>query len=87
MNQADKKRYIAIDEILWKDWDPIGVNDNENLRDEYQSYTPHVFKLKKEGADLHKIARHLYQLETVGMGMSGNLMRCEVIAEKIIELK
>ena len=32
--------YKRIDEILWEDWDPIGVNDVEEARDEYQSYLP-----------------------------------------------
>ncbi|NDV64883.1 hypothetical protein [Bacteroides sp. 224] len=90
MNQTDKDLYIAIDEILWKDWDPIGVNDNENIRDEYQGYTPQVFKLKKKGADLHKITQHLYQLITVNMGMTGDkdlvLNHCKAIAQKILDL-
>lgn len=28
--------YKRIDEILWFDWDPIGVNQIEEARDEYQ---------------------------------------------------
>jgi hypothetical protein len=90
MNEKDKAIYKAIDEILWKDWDPIGVNDNENIRDEYQSYTPHIFSLKKQGIDIHKIAQHLYQLETVSMGMTGEkdlvLNHCKAIAQKIFDL-
>ena len=35
MTDKQKKLYKAIDEILWKDWDPIGVNDIEDVRDEY----------------------------------------------------
>ncbi len=86
MKKEDVSLYKTIDEILWFDWDPIGVNDNEEIRDEYQGYTPQVFKLKKDGADLNKIAKHLYQLETVSMGMNGNLEQCKEIAEKIINL-
>ncbi|BEG99076.1 hypothetical protein [Bacteroides sedimenti] len=90
MNEKDKSIYQAIDEILWRDWDPIGVNDNEDIRDEYQSYTPHIFSLKKQGADIHKIAQHLYQFETINMGMTGNkelvLNHCKTIAQKILDL-
>jgi len=53
------KIYKLIDEILWKDWDPIGVNDIPSARDEYQSYTPQVFSLKTANADPEKIAQHL----------------------------
>jgi hypothetical protein len=37
LNKEHKKIYNQIDEILWKDWDPIGVNDFEDARDEYSS--------------------------------------------------
>ncbi|WP_302568333.1 hypothetical protein [Culturomica massiliensis] len=90
MSERDEVIYKAIDEILWKDWDPIGINENENIRDEYQGYTPHVFTLKIQGADVHKIAQHLYKLETIDMGMTGDkelvLNHCKTIAQKIIEL-
>lgn len=86
-----KRQYIElynrIDKILWEDWDPIGVNDNENIRDEYSSYVPYIVKLKTDGADIVKIANHLYQLETGSLGMNGSMERCREIAQKIIELQ
>lgn len=84
MTEKEKKLYKAIDEILWKDWDPIGLNDNEEVRDEYQGYTPHIFSLTIQGADKLKIAEHLYKIWTVDMGMTGNKIHCEQIAEKIL---
>jgi len=30
--------YRKIDEILWFDWDPIGISDVDDARDEYESY-------------------------------------------------
>lgn len=60
--------FNEIDKILWKDWDPIGVNDIEDARDEYQSYTPHVFSLVIHGADKEKIKKYLSQLEINSMG-------------------
>lgn len=41
----------AISQILWENWDPLGVNDNENIRDEYDSYVPKIVRLKMHGAD------------------------------------
>jgi hypothetical protein len=87
MDLKQKELYEKIDEILWKEWDPIGVNDNEKIRDEYQGYTPHIFSLKINGVDEIKIARHLFELETVSMGMTGNKEYCERIAKKIVELE
>jgi hypothetical protein len=78
--------YKKIDDILWYDWDPIGVNDIAP-RDEYQSYVSQIFRLKKSGADKQEIANLLLKLETKTMGMGGTMEKCLIIAEKIIELK
>ena len=85
MTEKQKESYNIIDEILWREWDPIGVNDIEDVRDEYKSYTPHIFSLTIQGADKMKIAEHLYKLETVNMGLTGNKNHCEEIAQKILE--
>ena len=42
--------YRKIDDILWLDWDPIGVNDMAP-RDEYQSYVPGILRLVKSKAE------------------------------------
>ena len=34
MTSEQKQLYKKIDEILWKEWDPIGVNDIDDVRDE-----------------------------------------------------
>ncbi|MES2619260.1 MAG: hypothetical protein V4615_00290 [Bacteroidota bacterium] len=81
-----KKLYNAIDEILWNDWDPIGVNGIAP-RDEYQSYTPIIFKLKTNGADKEAIAKRLHEIETVTIGVIGNLDHCREIAGRILNLQ
>jgi hypothetical protein len=80
-----KDVYKQIDEILWNDWDPIGVNEYEEARDEYQSYLPLVFNLKKNNAGKETIAQHLLKIETESMGLFGNIENCKSVAEKIVE--
>jgi hypothetical protein len=46
--------YKKIDNILWTDWDPIGIHD-ETPRDEYRGYIPEILRLKKSGADRKKL--------------------------------
>jgi hypothetical protein len=77
--------YKNIDEILWNDWDPIGINDVAP-RDEYQSYTPEIFTLKLNGAEKEMIALKLFEIETKTMGLFGNIENCRLVATKIIEL-
>ena len=76
--------YKKIDDILWFDWDPIGINDVA-LRDEYQSYVPEIFELVKAKIDRQEIAKWLLKLETDNMGMSGTLENCLEIADKILD--
>ena len=54
--------YQQIDQILWEDWDPIGINDDAP-RDEYQGYTPIILKLVKSNSDAKKIAQKLHEIE------------------------
>ncbi|MGY3088758.1 riboflavin kinase/FMN adenylyltransferase [Hymenobacter sp. UYAg731] len=82
---TEKAIYRAIDEILWNDWDPIGVNDIAP-RDEYQMYTPEIFSLKTTGATADVIAKRLHELEQIRMGLSGNIEHCKEVAQKIIDL-
>lgn len=81
---SDFLLYKKIDDILWFDWDPIGINDIAP-RDEYQSYIPEIFGLVKAKADIQVIASRLHKLETDNMGMSGTLKNCLIIADKILK--
>lgn len=60
---------LAVQEVLFREWDPIGVNDNELCRDEYNSYAPTICEWLREGVDEFKLARHLSQLARVSMGL------------------
>ncbi|MDY3530303.1 hypothetical protein PG593_11035 [Riemerella anatipestifer] len=75
--------YKKIDDILWFDWDPIGINDFAP-RDEYQSYVSEIFGLVKANADRQEIANRLHKLETENMGMGGTIEKCLTIADKIL---
>jgi len=79
------KLYQNIDFILWKEWDPIGVS--ELARDEYQTYTAKIFKMKKSERTIKEISEHLYKLETLSMGLNGNKDNCDRVAKMINELK
>ena len=85
-NEEPTNLYEAIDLILWNDWNPIGINDIAP-RDEYQSYTPTIFRLKRSGADSETIARTLHKIETETIGVLGNIDHCRQVADKIINLR
>jgi hypothetical protein len=70
MPRDGEREIEAIGEILWRDWDPIGVNAHPEARGEYDGYIGGIRRLLDAGADKVKIVRHLRQIETVGMGLS-----------------
>ena len=78
--------YRKIDEILWYDWDPIGVNSTTDTRNEYQGYVPEIVRLKQNGMSKREIALHLFKIETERMGLSGIMANCLKIADRIINL-
>lgn len=80
------KLYRAIDEILWNDWDPIGINNN-GPRDEYQGYIPPIFNLILADADLETIAKKLDQIAVERLGMESNIEHCRKVARKLINIK
>ena len=74
---------------LWRDWDPIGINDLGGPEDEYDSYVGSVCSLLFSGADIYKIRQHLSQIETVNMGLSSpcpNLSHLDDIATKLLAM-
>jgi hypothetical protein len=41
--------YEGIDEILWREWDPIGISELEDApRDEYYGYLPQVQTVSRD---------------------------------------
>lgn len=86
MISNQKKIYDTIDNILWSEWDPIGVNEIEEARDEYQSYTPEIFNLKLNGADAETISNALREIQTVRIELYNNLENCGHVAQKIFDL-
>ena len=71
LSKVEKELYKRVARILWKDWDPIGVyNEEDEWDDEYDGYVPSVFNLLIEGRDTHKISNHLTIIASESMGLS-----------------
>jgi len=60
----------SVREVLFRDWHPIGVNDNPSCSDEYDSYAPTLCRYLRQGADESRLAAHLRQIVTVSMGLT-----------------
>ncbi len=87
LNTKEKELYRRTDEILHYLWDPIGVSDTPQARDEYHGYFPKVFARLIEGAEAHTIAEYLTTVESREMGMTQNNKKALEVAHILIETK
>ena len=71
---------------LWRDWDPIGVNNISDADDEYDSYVGSICSLLLSGADAHQIRQHLSRIETEYMGLSSQCPQLSHLDEFVTQL-
>ena len=75
-----------IKSLLWKSWDPIGVNGSDGAQDEYDSYAFAIFTMLHAGADQNSIADYLHRAVTENIGLSGNREAEVAIAGEIMSI-
>ena len=63
---------VAVREILFREWDPIGVNGHPLCINEYDSYAPTICRMLRSGADEFKLTAHLRRLATDSIGWPGS---------------
>jgi hypothetical protein len=61
---------VAIRHVLMDVWDPIGVKDESNAQDEYDSYLGGVYELLVTGASDESIEDHLWRIVTERMELT-----------------
>jgi hypothetical protein len=67
---AYKKLLAAVQKILFREWDPIGINSDKDWpRDEYDSYAPAISRMLREGTDETRLAAHLGKISLSNMGL------------------
>src|SRR5438876_10261338 len=64
--------------ILVHDWDPIGVADEPQARDEYDSYVGGVYRLLASGASVADIEAQLRDIEVRMMGYDQTTCEADV---------
>lgn len=75
LSEKDQALYTFVDEILFYHWDPVGVSDSPEARDEYHDYLPQIFLLVKNGAATESVVKLLAKFQTEDMGMTSRKIR------------
>lgn len=89
LTQPEKELYRRVDEVIHYLWDPIGVSEIPQSRDEYFSYYPKVFSLLIEKAGEEEIVEYLLSIqEDMGLpaGPESN-KRAHEIVEILVDSK
>ena len=77
-----------IDQILWKDWDPIGVYDEPNARDEYTRYADQICsKLINGDADKQMLLDYLFWVANDQMGIGYTKSRQQIDARNALVIE
>lgn len=79
--------YQRIDEILFYQWDPIGISGSDWPRNEYHSYLPQVFACVMESNSPQPVAKLLGLIATENMGLAATPDHDIEIAKLMIEIK
>ena len=75
----------AINDVLLRTWDPIGIQDEPHAKAEYSQYVARVYRLLASGAMDAEIARTLERIEVEEMGVPASAP--PVFAEVIRKLR
>jgi len=88
--KSKEKRAAEIQEdirqVLLKDWDPIGVRNEPDLKDEYNSYIGKIYRRLASKASEADIVELLYKIEKEEMGSSPDEERLRPVAGKLFKL-
>jgi hypothetical protein len=86
MAKADRLLCV-VKEILFREWDPIGVNDCEECRDEYDHYAAAIQKLLRAGADEFRLTAYLGRYQRQSMGLTRiDVERDRRVAQRLLAL-
>lgn len=72
-----------VRQVLMSDWDPIGIRDVSEARDEYDDYARQIVRRLAAGASTAELCKRLLEIETAAMGLPGNRERANEAARKL----
>lgn len=79
--------YREIREVLFREWDPIGVQAMRGAEDEYDAYVPVLGSMVIARKSVNELFEHLLWLETEHMGLAADRQRTQRVAEKLVNLR
>lgn len=86
LSAEDAGAYEALDRLLFRQWDPIGVYDADGPDDEYRAYLPRFWELVRSGSSEAEVIDYLAQIERDRIGLETSDQHRLDIARKAFAL-
>lgn len=75
-----------ISEVLLKDWDPIGVQDEPLAQSEYDAYVGGVYRVLANGGDEEQVVDCLRTIDPTGEPLESGDPRLRGVARKLLAI-
>ena len=82
-----KRYHEAIRMVLLCEWDPIGIAHIPEAQDEYDGYVSEIYGMLIRHSTKQELFEHLWWIETQHMGLYGNRLKTEAIAERLCGIR
>ncbi len=86
LNRA-RRYHEAIQAVLLREWDPIGIGDLPEAADEYDGYVGEIYGMLLRHESRQQLTDYLWWIETQHMGLYGNRPTTEAIAARLCEIR
>ncbi len=89
LNELDRDQRLleAIQDVLLREWDPIGVKDVPEAADEYVTYGYQIWRMLLGGRPLQELTDYLWWAETEHMALGvGSREATHALAERLARL-
>lgn len=84
MSKIDRlSLFTVLQEILEIQWDPTGLGALFGISGEFDSYLPSLISMIDSNTDKEEIFDFLWHIETVAMGLDGDVERTSKVAYSI----
>ena len=67
--------FASVRDTLLNEWDPIGIRDVPQAKDEYDDYAAPIARLLVEGTSVAELSRYLLEIERDTLGLRGDPAR------------
>lgn len=84
---AFNKLKEQVNDILFNEWDPIGVNSNPEVDDEYKSHAKKVSGMLRDSRDAFAITKYLGEIESGMLSLPENKIRLQKVVNLLLELR